>query len=118
MSQSVKLDEINNLPHKPASAVKKQGWRGVMRAVGRVGKVVVTNHKTPEAVILSVAEYDAIRQALETAGAGDEPVLDILRRRFNERLAALQEPDAGQRLRDLLSKPARLEGQVKAGDSF
>lgn len=118
MSQSLKLDEINNLPHKPASDVKKLGWRGVMQAVGREGKVVVTNHRTPEAVILSVAEYDAIRQALRAANAAQEPALDALRRRFDERLASLQAPDASQRLRELMERPAHLDGQVKAGESY
>lgn len=118
MSQSLKLDEINDLPHKPASDVKKLGWRGVMQTVGREGKVVVTNHRMPEAVILSVAEYDAIRQALRAADAAQEPALDALRRRFDERLASLQAPDAGARLRGLLDQPARLDGLLKAGESF
>lgn len=118
MSEPLKLDEIDSLPHKPASDVKKLGWRGVMQTVGREGKVVVTNHRTPEAVIISVAEYDAIRRALREADAGQEPALDALRRRFDERLAALQAPDAGKRMHDLMKRPAHLDGQIKAGDSF
>src|SRR5690625_1722760 len=118
MSQPLKLDEIDNLPHKPASDVKKLGWRGVMRAVGREGKVVVTNHKTPEAVILSVHEYDAIRRALQEVNVAQEPALELLRKRFDERLASLQTADADQRLRDLMKRPARLQEQVKAGDSY
>jgi prevent-host-death family protein len=118
MPQPLKLDQIDNLPHKPASDVKKLGWRGVMQTVGREGKVVVTNHRTPEAVIISVAEYDAIRRALREADAAQEPALDALRRSFDERLSSLQTPDAGKRLRDLMERPARLEGQVKAGDTF
>lgn len=118
MPRLLKLDEIENLPHKPASDVKKVGWRGVMQAVDREGKVVVTNHRRPEAVILSIAEYDAIRQALRKTDTAREPVLNILRRRFDERLASLQEPDAGTQLRGLMDGPARLHGEVEAGDSF
>ncbi|NLO79758.1 MAG: type II toxin-antitoxin system Phd/YefM family antitoxin [Xanthomonadaceae bacterium] len=119
MSQSsLKLDAIDKLPRKAASDVKKLGWRGVMQVVDRAGKVVVTNHKRPEAVILSIEEYDAIRQALSHAAARQEPVLEILRRRFDERLAALQEPDAGERLHNLLRQPARLDGQARAGEGF
>ncbi|MGY0618008.1 type II toxin-antitoxin system prevent-host-death family antitoxin [Lysobacter sp. A378] len=108
---------IEDLPHTPASDVKKLGWRGVMKSVGRVGRVVVTNHNQPEAVILSVAEYDLILHALRDAAAKDQDALDTLRRRFDERLAALQAPDAGDRLRGVMGRPAKLGGKVKVGAS-
>lgn len=118
MPPSLTLDQIENLPHKPASDVKRVGWRGVMQTVGREGKVVVTNHRRPEAVILSIDEYDAIRQALRRVAGRSEPALEALRRRFDERLASLQEPDAGARLGGLMADPVRLAGEVKAGEGF
>lgn len=111
---STNLDAIANLPHAPASDVKKIGWRGIMKAVARNGKLVVTHHNAPDAVILSIAEYDAIVQALRAAAAPGEVVLEVLRQRFDEHLDALQADDAGDRFRTLLRQPAKLGGKVKA----
>ncbi|QDH68957.1 type II toxin-antitoxin system prevent-host-death family antitoxin [Lysobacter alkalisoli] len=110
-----KLDAIEDLPRTPASDVKKLGWRGVMKVVGREGRVVVTNHSEPEAVILSIEDYGAIVRALHEAGASSDAVLETLRQRFDERLASLQADDAAGRLRSVMDAPARLGGKVKAG---
>lgn len=118
MALTLKLDAIEDLPRTPATQVKKLGWRGVMKAVGRHGKVVVTNHNEPEAVILSAAEYGAILHVLQKAAARTEPALDTLRHRFDERLASLQAADAGDRLRGLMRGSAKLGGKVKAGASY
>ena len=117
MALSLKLDAIEDLPRTPASDVKKLGWRGVMKAIGRSGKVVVTNHNAPEAVILSAEEYDAIQRALLEAGAGNASALEALRQQFDQRLASLQAADAGDRLRSVMRGPARLGGKVEAGAS-
>ncbi|MGO4220794.1 type II toxin-antitoxin system prevent-host-death family antitoxin [Lysobacter sp. TAF61] len=117
MALTLKLDAIEDLPRTPASDVKKLGWRGVMKAIGRKGKVVVTNHNEPEAVILSAEEYGAIIRALHEAESKNESALDDLRHRFDERLASLQSADAGDRLRALMTGPAKLRGKVKAGAS-
>ena len=118
MALTLKLDAIEDLPRTPASEVKKLGWRGVMKAVSRKGKVVVTNHNEPEAVILCVEEYDAIVQALLKIESRNESALDALRHRFDERLASLQAADAGDRLRSLMRGPAKLDGKVKVGASY
>jgi len=117
MALTLKLDAIEDLPHTPASDVKKLGWRGVMKAIARRGKVVVTNHNEPEAVILSAEEYGTIMRALHEAESRNESALDALRHRFDERLASLQATDAGDRLRSLMQGPAKLGGRVKAGAS-
>ena len=118
MAMALKHEPIEDLPRTPASDVKKLGWRGVMKSVSRAGRVVVTNHNQPEAVILSIAEYCTLMQALQAADAQNESALDQLRHRFDERLASLQAPDAGERLRAMMRGPARLEGRVKAGASY
>ena len=118
MALIFQIEAIDKLHRTPASDVKKLGWRGVMRSIGREGKVVVTNHNEPEAVILSAAEYGAIKQALQDAASRTEPSLDALRQRFDDRLASLQAADAGDRLRGLLRGPARLDGKVRAGKGF
>lgn len=113
MALPLNLDAVDALPRAPATDVKRLGWRGVMKTVAKTGKLVVTNHNHPEAVILSLQEYVAIVTAL-AASAEDAP-LDALRKRFDARLAALQTDDASDRLRAIARDPARLHGQVKAG---
>lgn len=113
-----KLEPVNTLVQLPATDVKRRGWRGIMRAVGTQGKVVVTNHSEPEAVVISVQEYNRLVQALNQVESKAETELEALRRRFDERLAALQEPDAGDRLRAVMNLPVRLEGELKAGSSY
>ena len=108
-------DNLDALPRAPATSVKTLGWRGVMQTVHREGAVLVTNHDRPEAVILSPEAYLALARA---AGAGtrkDADVLEALRARFDARLAALQDADAGDRLRAVIDAPAKLHGKAKAG---
>ncbi|OZI23885.1 hypothetical protein CAL26_10765 [Bordetella genomosp. 9] len=109
---------LDTLPVTPASAVKKDGWRGMMRTLASTGKLVVTNHNHPEAVILSTAEYTKLVEAAAAfEQTAPDPLAD-LRRKFDERLAALDEPDAGDRLRALMTGPAKLDGKVKAGSTY
>ena len=110
------LAEFDQLPRTPASDVKKLGWRGVMRTVGREGKVLVTNHDQPEAVILSTDEYQRLMQAAQGAQMQQDAALVALRRRFDERLAALAQDDAADWLRGVLGAPTALDGQVRAGE--
>lgn len=111
----MKLDHIEDLPRLPASDVKKRGWRGVIRAVGKQGAVLVTNHGEPEAVVVSAAEYAALMELAKQVESRTESELESLRRRFDERLAALDARDAGDRLRSVIRDPAVLGGKVKAG---
>ncbi len=120
MAYALSLDSLapfDQLPRTPASDVKKLGWRGVMRTVGREGKVLVTNHDQPEAVILSTDEYQRLMQAARGAQAQQDAALDALRRRFDERLASVAQDDAADRLRGALGAPVALGGAVKAGAS-
>lgn len=108
---------LDQLPRAPATDVKKLGWRGVMRTLDAKGRLLITHHNRPEAVILPVEDYQALMREVHQAEATAESALDALRRRFDERLAALQAADAGERLRAVMRGPARLRGKVKAGDS-
>lgn len=116
----VRFDPINELTRTTASSVKEH-WRKVMQEVREQRMVVVTNHNEPQAVIVSADQYRALQAkvaALETAlaEARSGPAgLDALRQGFDERLAVLQQTQAGDRARTLLRQPARLQGQVKAG---
>ena len=99
----------------PASDVKKRGWRGVMRTLASQGPVLVTNHAEPQAVIMTAQEYARLLAIVRETESKAESELETLRRRFDERLAALHGPDADDRLRAIAKSPATLRGEVKAG---
>lgn len=116
-------DANNPLPDQalsriPASDVKRRGWRGMMRTVSIEGTVLVTNHGQPEAVILSAAAYSALAEQASQTASRVESELEVLRRRFDERLASLAAPGASMRLRAVMRGPARLRGKVKAGQTY
>lgn len=118
MAVAIRIDEIDQLPSAPATDVKKLGWRQLMRTVAQRRRVVVTNHKEPEAVILSVDEYRAIIRALSEARGtpANETALDALRRRFDERMAAVD--DSGEPFRTAMAAPVRLGGKLRAGEGY
>ncbi len=106
------------LPRTPATDVKKLGWRGVMRILDAKGRLLITHHNHPEAVILPLDDYQALVRAAHRGEASTESALETLRRRFDERLATLQAAEAGDRLRAVMRGPARLGGKIKAGDGI
>ena len=118
MNTASVLKSLDTLPRTPASDVKKLGWRGVMKAVARDGQVLVTNHDTPEAVILPIEEYNRILQLLVDAGEKDRAVVEHLRRKYDERLQWLDSPDAGDTLDRLFDKPLDLGGKKFTGAEF
>lgn len=109
---------LDQLPVASASSVKKDGWRGMMRTLATEGRLLVTNHNYPEAVILSTAEYTKLIEAATAAEQAAANPLVELRRKFDERLAVLEAPDAGERLRAVMQNPDQLDGQVRAGATF
>ena len=118
MSTHLALKSLESLPRTPASDVKKLGWRGVMKAMARGGKLLVTNHDEPEAVILPVAEYTAIMNQLREAAARDQTALTALRRKYDERLQWLDTPGASDVLDSLFDKPLDLDGKIFTGAEF
>jgi prevent-host-death family protein len=90
----------------------------MMNALRSKGKLVVTNHDEPEAVIIPVAEYDALMQLVEQSQAQTESALAGLRRSFDERLAVLQNESAATRLQSAIRGRAKLGGKVKAGSGY
>lgn len=119
----ISFEPITELTRTTASSVKEQ-WRKVMQEVRDQRMVVVTNHNEPQAVIISADQYRALQAKVEALEQSlDElrsqtPALTELRQGFDERLAVLQQAQAGARARDLLQRPARLQGKVKAGSGY
>ncbi len=118
MTDSPKYVALDELARASASTLKKVGWRGLMDELRAEGRLLVTNHERPEAVILPVSEYQAFMEIIKESEARSATALDGLRERFDERLAVLQDRSAGDRLRDALKAPARLGGKVKAGNRY
>ncbi|MCE2918096.1 MAG: type II toxin-antitoxin system prevent-host-death family antitoxin [Rubrivivax sp.] len=109
---------LQQLPRKPVSDVKREGWRGVMRSVDTAGRVLMTNHDRPEAVILSLHEYRLLSEQAARAQRDSQDRLEHLSRAFDAELAVLQQPGAGDRLRSAFDAPLQLNGEVIAGRGF
>ena len=109
---------LAKLPRAPASDLKRLGWRGMMNTLRSKGKLLVTNHDEPEAVIIPVAEYDALMQIVEQSAAQTESALAGLRQSFDERLSVLQNRSAASRLQSTIRGRAKLGGKVKAGSGY
>jgi PHD/YefM family antitoxin component YafN of YafNO toxin-antitoxin module len=109
---------LAELPRARASDLKKLGWRGMMQTLRAKGRLLVTNHDQPEAVIIPAAEYDALMQVVLESEARTQSALAGLRQGFDERLSVLQSRPAASRLRATIRGRARLGGKVKAGAGF
>jgi PHD/YefM family antitoxin component YafN of YafNO toxin-antitoxin module len=109
---------LAKLPRTPASDLKKIGWRGMMNALRSKGKLLITNHDQPEAVIIPVEEYNALVQIAERSAAQTESALAALRERFDERLSVLQERSAASRLQATIRGRAKSGGKIKAGSGY
>jgi prevent-host-death family protein len=117
-SEKAAHGRLAQLTRKPASDVKLEGWRGIMRAVDAAGRVLVTNHDRPQAVILSLREYQLLAEAAERVHRDRESTLEQLTRAFDAELAVLRRPDAGDRLREAFGAPLALHGEVIAGRGY
>jgi len=101
------------LPTAPASDVKKRGWRGMLRLARDNGAVVVTNHNEPEAVIVPFAAYTRLVESAQQKAAADAAAIERLRKRFDEKLAPLQQPEFAEQMRRMARERIRLRGRLK-----
>ena len=96
----------------------KGSWRDVVKSVQKSGRLVVTNHKEPEVIILSLEAYTLLTRAAGEGEMARQTTLDALSKDFDERLATLEDANAGSHLRSMMTKPAKLDGKLKAGASY
>jgi len=111
------LVQLADLPRHNTSMVRNK-WGDIVRQVRQVGSVAITNHSKVEMVLVDAETYSHVTQALASLKAHEQTVLDDLAARFDARLAALQQPDAKDRLGALLASRGRLGQRPKAGASF
>jgi PHD/YefM family antitoxin component YafN of YafNO toxin-antitoxin module len=110
-------DTLQKLQSTPASSIKGS-WRDVVKFVLKSGRLLVTNHKEPEVVILSLEAYAELTRAAGEGDATRQVALDELSKRFDARLASLDNANAGKQLRAMMSKPTKLNGKLKSGASY
>ena len=112
------LPNLDDLPRHNASHVKNR-WGDVVRQVRHSGSVAITHHAAVEMVLLDAAVYQQMAQDLQAIQAREQTVLDALAERFDTRLAALQQPGAGERVTALMEAAGRLAApRPKAGAAF
>jgi len=111
------LPGIDELPRQSASQVKNK-WGELVRLVQQLGSVAVTNHSAVEMVLLRAATYRQLTQEISALNAREQVVLDELTHRFDSHLAALQRPDAAQKLNAVFAARGKLKQRPKAGASF
>jgi PHD/YefM family antitoxin component YafN of YafNO toxin-antitoxin module len=111
------LPGLDELPRRNASQVKNK-WGEVVRLVQELGSVAITNHSAVEMVLLRAATYRQLVQEVLALNAREQSVLNELASRFNSRLSALQQADAGQRVRAVFAAKGKLTRRPRAGTSF
>jgi antitoxin Phd len=87
-----------------ASAAKSEFGRVLDMAL-RDGAVVITKHDTPEAVLISVEDYNAL------SGTG-ETMLDALTHEFDALVASMQTPKARQGMKAAFAASGKQLGQA------
>lgn len=112
---AITLEISTDLPSKTSSDLKRIGWRGLLREVALVGQVAVTNHRTPEAVVIDAKVYDQLVNELVVLRRATQPSLTDLEERFAARIAQMRKPEVDASLRELFTSPVDLEGTVRVG---
>ena len=111
------LPELHELPQKNASQVKNK-WGDVVRLVRQTGSVAITNHSTVEMVLVDASRYQELSDAWQAIKLREASALEELSGRFDARLATLQQPDAGLKVKALMEAKGTLKRRSKAGASY
>jgi prevent-host-death family protein len=111
------LPQLEDLPRQSASDVKNK-WREVVREVRQAGSVAITNHSAVEVVLVTAEAYRQLAASAAALKEREASVLDQLSTQFNERLARLQAPDAGEKAASVFQRKGKLSTRPKAGTSF
>jgi prevent-host-death family protein len=111
------LPKLEDLPRQTASDVKNK-WREVVREVRETGSIAITNHSSVEVVLVNAEAYRQLAASAATLKERETSVLDQLSAQFNERLAGLQAPDAGDKAAAVFRRRGRLSTRPKAGATF
>ena len=111
------LPKLEDLPRQTASDVKNK-WREVVREVREAGSVAITNQSSVEVVLMDAQAYRALAASAVALRERETVVLEQLSAQFNQRLASLQAPDAGDKAAAVFQRKGRLSKRPKAGTAF
>ena len=111
------LPQLEDLPRQTASDVKNK-WREVVREVREAGSVAITNHSSVEVVLVNAEAYRQLAASAAALKEREAAVLDQLSAQFNQRLASLQAPNAGDQAAAVFRRKGRLSTRPKAGTAF
>jgi antitoxin (DNA-binding transcriptional repressor) of toxin-antitoxin stability system len=111
------LPRIEELPRRNATQVKNR-WSDLVREVRACGTVAVTHHDRVEMVVVEAGKYREMAALVEAAKGRQQASLAELAAEFDRRLAALQQPDTGDRVEAALRSRGRVTPRPKAGASF
>ena len=117
---SALLRSLDELPQQNSTQVKNK-WGEVLRQVQQEGSVAITSHSTIEVVMIAASTYREMFDLFTELKARERKAkLDDLERRFDERLAVLQQPEARGRLDAMLAGHGKLANGKRpiAGESF
>lgn len=105
---------VQALEPMPATTIRRD-WSTAKDRLRAAGVLALTTHDRVEAVLLDPSAYEAL---VARAEAADKALLDGLTQQFDARLAALNAPDAADRLRQAFANKGRFEGAPLTGESF
>jgi antitoxin (DNA-binding transcriptional repressor) of toxin-antitoxin stability system len=111
------LPQIEELPRRNATQVKNR-WSELVREVRACGTVAVTHHDRVEMVVVEAAKYREMAALVEAAKGRQQASLSELAAEFDRHLAALQQPDTGDRIEAALDSQGRVAPRPKAGPSY
>ena len=109
--------QIKDLPQRSATQVKNQ-WGDLVRAVRASVSVAVTHHDKVEMVVVEVGRYREMAALVEGINGRGQTALAELSAEFDRHLAALQAPDARDRVEAAMASRGRVTPRPKAGASF
>ncbi len=114
---AARLPQIEELPRRNATQVKNK-WGDLVREVRASGSVAVTHHDKVEMVVVEVGRYREMAALVEGINGRHQAALAELSAEFDQHLAALQAPDARQRVAATMASRGRVAPRPKAGASF
>jgi prevent-host-death family protein len=111
------LPTLDQLPRQTSSHVKNK-WRELVQEVRESGSVAITNHSAVEMVLVDARTYERLAESAAALKAREASVLDQLSAQFEQRLAVLQQADAGKRVDAVFASKGRMRKRPKAGGAY
>ena len=113
---AARLPQIEELRRRNATEVKNK-WGELVREVRANGSVAVTHHDKVEMVVVEAGRYREMAALVDGIDGRRQAALAELTAEFDRHLAALQAPDARQRVDATMAARGRVTPRPKAGTS-